>query len=234
MTPPRYRSVAVHWPRLLAGCAVMTGLLILAMEWEPLARIARPVMDSSVLTLLAIALLFAAVIGFGRPWAEYELSDHGIVRREGVIYSLFRTAHALPWEAVESAAVLEEMDGTRSFTIRTHHGVEWKVWEKFGTADGFDAFRHAVARRLEARPRTPGAPPPVQVRSVWDGAAARIVVGALAVGWLVLAVLTATGPTAGRGARVPKLLGMALILVPMLWRAFMHRRGTFPAGQPLR
>jgi hypothetical protein len=182
MTSIRYRSVAVHWPRLLAGCAVMTGLLILAVEWEPFARIARPVIESPALTMLAIVLLFAAVIGFGRPWAEYELSELGIVRREGLVYSLFRGAHSLPWEAVASAEVREEMDGTRSFTIRTNHGAEWKVWEKFGSADGFDAFRNAVAARLEARPRASGAAGPVQVRSVWDGAGARVFVGALALG----------------------------------------------------
>lgn len=231
MTSPRYRSVAVHWPRLMAGCLVMTGLLILAVEWEPLARVARPVMDSPVLTLLAIVLLFAAVIGFGRPWAEYELSDLGILRREGMIYSLLRTAHALPWEAVESAEVREEMDGTRSFTIRTNRGAEWKVWEKFGSADGFDAFRHAVAQRLESRPRTPGAASPVQVRSVWDGVAARILVGALVTGWAVLAVLAATGPAAGRDARLAKLLGMALLLAPMVWRAFLNRRAAPAASQ---
>ncbi|HEU4881229.1 MAG TPA: hypothetical protein VFT45_03260 [Longimicrobium sp.] len=222
MTSTRYRSVAVHWPRLLAGCMVMTGLLILAVEWEPLARIARPVIDSFPLLMIAIVLLFAAVIGFGRPWAEYELSDLGIIRREGMVYSLFRGAHSLPWDAVESAVVAEEMDGTRSFTIRTHHGSEWKVWEKFGSKEGFDAFRQAVAQRLEARPRAPGAASPVQVRSVWDGTAARIVVGALAVGWLALTVMTAMGPAAGRGTRWAKLLGMALLLAPLVWRAF-HR-----------
>ncbi|HYR12408.1 MAG TPA: hypothetical protein VEQ60_31765 [Longimicrobium sp.] len=224
MTSLTYRSVAVHWPRLIAGCLAMTGVLILAVEWNPLARVARPVMDSFPLLMLAIVLLFAAVLGFGRPWAEFELSELGILRREGVIYSLFRTAHALPWDAVESATVREEMDGTRSFVIRSNHGAEWKVWEKFGSADGFDAFRQAVAERLEARPRAPGAAGPVQVRSVWDGVGARVFVGALAVGWAVLAVVTATGPAEGRGARTAKLLGMALILAPMVFRAFVHRR----------
>jgi hypothetical protein len=226
MTALRYRSVAVHWPRLLAGCMGMTGLLILAVEWEPFARIARPVIESFPLLMMAILLLFAAVIGFGRPWAEYELSDLGIVRREGRVYALFRGAHSLPWDAVESAVVAEEMDGTRSFTIRTHHGAEWKVWEKFGSTDGFDAFRQAVAERLEARPRAPGAASPIQVRSVWNGAAARIVVGALAVGWVALAVMTALGPAAGRGARLAKLLAMALLLAPLVWRGFLYRRGT--------
>jgi hypothetical protein len=219
----RYRSVAVHWPRLLAGCAMMTGLLILAVEWEPLARIARPVIDSFPLLMLAIVLLFTAVIGFGRPWAEYEISDSGILRREGLVYSVFRTAHALPWEAVESATTREEMDGTRSFTIRTNHGAEWKVWEKFGSPDGFDAFRQAVAARLESRPRASGAAAPVQVLSVWDGTAARIIVGALAVGWVVLAVLTFAGPAEGRGVRIAKLAGMALLLAPLVWRAFRPR-----------
>jgi hypothetical protein len=120
--------------------------------------------------------------------------------------------------------VAEEMDGTRSFTIRTSHGAEWKVWEKSGSTDGFDAFRQAVAERLEARPRAPGVASPVQVRSVWDGAAARIVGGALAVGWVALAVMTATGPAAGRGARLARLLAMALLVAPLVWRAAVRRQ----------
>lgn len=232
MTSLGYRSVAVHWPRLLAGCAMMTGLLILAVEWEPLARVARPVINSFPLLMIAILLMFAAVIGFGRPWAEYEVLDLGLIRREGGVYSLFRRAHALPWAAVESAETREEMDGTRSFTIRTNHGAEWKVWEKFGSKDGFDAFRNAVAQRLEARPRAPGAASPVQVRSVWDGAAARIVAGALAAGWLLLAVMTAMGRSTGRGARVARLVGMALLLAPLGWRAFFVRRTSPAAGPP--
>jgi hypothetical protein len=37
-------------------------------------------------------------------------------------------------------------------------------------------------------------------------------------------VVTATGPAEGRGARIAKLLGMALILAPLVFRSFSHRR----------
>lgn len=232
MNPRRYRSVAVHWPRLFSGVAVMTGVLILAVEWEPLARVAGPVFDSPVLSFLAIGLLMAAVVGFARPWADYEVSEFGIIRREGLFFSLFRGAHAMPWEAVESAVVTEEMDGSRSLTLRTNHGAEWKVWEKFGTRDGFDAFRQEVATRLERRPRGPSDAAPVALRSAWDSVAARIVVAALAVGWVALALLTAAGPAEGRGARIAKLLGMAFILAPMAWRAFVGRRPAGPHPTP--
>jgi hypothetical protein len=224
MTPPPYRSVAVHWPRLFAGAAAMTGVLMLAVEWEPLARVADPVFDSPVLAFLTIGVLMAAVVGFARPWADYEVSELGIIKREGLFFSLFRGAHAMPWEAIKSAMVMEEMDGSRSFTLRTNHGAEWKVWEKFGTRDGFDAFRQEVATRLERRPRGAWDAAPVALRSAWDGAGARTVVAALAVAWLALALLTATGPAEGRGERVARLLAMALILAPLVWRAFLHRR----------
>lgn len=230
MNPPRYRSVAVRWPRLIAGTAVMTGLLILSVEWEPLARVAEPVFGSPLLALLAIGVLMAAVVGVGRPWADYQISDFGIIRREGLIFSLFRGAHAMPWEAIESATVMEEMDGSRSLTLRTKHGAEWKVWEKFGTRGGFDAFRQEVTTRLERRPRGPPDAAPVALRSAWDGAAARIVVAALAAGWLVLAVLTITGPAAGRSVRIAKLLALALLLAPMLYRAFFVRRTQVHPG----
>lgn len=232
MTPPRYRSVAVHWPRLFAGAAVMTGLLILAVEWEPLARVADPVLDSPVLSFLAIGVLMAAVVGFARPWADYEVSEFGIIRREGLFFSLFRGAHAMPWEAIRSATLTKEMDGSRSFTLRTNHGAEWKVWEKFGTRGGFDAFRQEVEARLERRPRGPSDAAPVALRSAWDRLAAHIVVAALAVAWVALAVLTATGPAEGRGQRVARLLAMALILAQMLYRAFLVRRAAAPHPTP--
>jgi hypothetical protein len=64
------------------------------------------------------------------------------------------------------------------------------------------------------------------MRSAWDGMAARLVGGALAAGWLALAVLTMTGPAAGRDARLAKLPATALLLAPLLWRASVARRAT--------
>lgn len=218
MNPPRYRSVAVHWPRLIAGVAVMTGLLILAAESEW----AAPVLDSPVVSLLAIVLLMAGVVGFGRPWAEFELRDEGVLRREGLLFSLFPIASWMPWGAIAGCEVKEEMDGTRSLTLRTRHGAAWKVWEKYGTGAEFDAFRGEIVSRLE-RPRMAGADA-VEMRSAWDGVAARIIVGALAAAWIALAILTAAGPADARGWRFARLLAMALMLAPLLWRAFFVRR----------
>lgn len=225
MNSTRYRSVAVHWPRLFAGCAVMTGLLILAVEWEPLARVAAPVLDSPVLALLAIGVLMASVVGFARPWAEFEVRKDGIVRREGLFFSLFHDAVWIPWAAIESCEMREELDGSRSLTLRTRHGRAWKIWEKFGKGGDFDALHREIVSRLD-HPRTPSdAADAVVMRSAWDGVAARVLVGILALGWAALAVLTATGPAAGRGSRVARLAAMALMLAPLVWRAFVHLRG---------
>ena len=223
MKPPRYRSVAVYWPRLIAGTVMMTGVLILAAE----SRAAEPVLDSGPLTMLAIGVMFALVVGFGRPWADYELADDGILKREGLVFSLFRRRHWLPWDAVTESVVTEEMDGSRSLTLRTRHGAEWKVWEKFGSRGGFDAFRQAVAERLERRPREPGAPAPVeQSRSAWDRPGTRVLAGALALGWVVLLVLTLAGPAAGRGNRLGTLVGTELLLAPLLYRAYRAPSGS--------
>lgn len=224
MNSPRFRSVAVHWPRLLAGCAVMTGLLILAATWAP----AAPVVDSFPLMMLAIGGMMAVVVGVGRPTAELELRDDGVLRWEGLVFSLFRRSFWMPWGAIERCEVKEEMDGTRSLTLRTRHGAAWKIWERYGSGD-LDAFGREIAARLERA--SPDADDVVQTRSAWDGVAARLVVGALAAGWLALAVLTATGPAAGRGARTARLLAMALVLAPMVFRAFLYRRaaGKAPA-----
>ena len=114
----------------------------------------------------------------------------------------------------------------RTLTLRTSHGAEWKIWEKFGTRDGFDAFRLAVTQRLESRPHTTDAAPPVQTTSVWDGTAARVVTGALAVGWLALVVLTVSHPAPHPAVQTAKLLALALLLGPMVWRAFIRRSNT--------
>ena len=220
MNPPRYRSVAVHWPRLIAGVAVMTGLLILAAESETMA----PVLDSPVLSMLAIGLLMAAVVGFGRPWAQFELRGEGVLRREGLVFSLLPIASWMPWGAIAGCEVKEEMDGSRSLNLRTRHGAGWKIWEKYGSGAEFDAFRGEIAARLARRHATDAGADAVVMRSAWDGVAARIIVGALAVAWIALAVLTAAGPTEHRGSRVAKLLAMALLLAPLLWRAFFVRR----------
>jgi hypothetical protein len=225
MTSPRFRSVAVHWPRFFAGVAVMTGLLLLAAEWEPMA----PVMDSFPLLMLLICVLMAGVVGFGRPWAEFELRDEGVLRREGLLFSLFRSASWMPWGALEQCEIREEMDGTRSLTLRTRHGAAWKIWEKYGSGD-LDAFRQEIVSRLERAPGSDGAEVMV-TSSAWDGVAARVVVGVLAAGWLALAALTATGPATGRGFRVARLAAMALLLAPLLWRAFFARRApALPGG----
>ena len=233
MNPPRYRSVAVSWPRLLAGCAVMTGLLILAVEWAPLARIADPVLGSFPLSLLAIGLLMAAVVGFGRPWAEFELRDDGVVMRKGLFFSLLRTARWMPWSVIAASEVREELDGSRSLSLRTRHGRAWKIWEKYGSGSDFDAFHREITSRL-ARPRTPvdAAAEAAAMRSAWDGVAARVLVGALAAGWVALAAMTAMGPADGRGARWARLFAMALLLAPMVWRAFLHRGGAASAAAP--
>jgi|GEM_PF-3878804 len=223
MIPPRYRSVAVSWPRLLAGCAVMTALLILAVEWEPFARIAKPVMDSFPLTMVAIVLLFAAVIGFGRPWAEFEVTESGILRRQGIVFSLLRRSYWMPWGAIAACEMKEEMDGSRSLTLRTRHGAAWKMWETYGTGD-LDAFHREIVARLERPATADAAGDAMAMRSVWDGVAPRVVVGVLAVAWVALAVLTAAGPAEGRGSRVARLLAMALLLAPLVWRAFFVRR----------
>ena len=233
MTLPRYRSVAVSWPRLMAGCAVMTGLLILAVEWEPLARIARPVIGSFPLSLLVIGGLMAAVVGFGRPWAEFELRDDGIVSRKGLFFSLLRTASWMPWSAIATSEMREELDDSRSLSLRTRHGRVWKIWEKYGSGSDFDAFHREIASRLDhPRPAADAAAEAVAMRSAWDGVAARMLVGALAVGWIALAVTTALGAAEGRGARLARLFAMALLLVPMVWRAFLHRRGAASAAAP--
>lgn len=229
MTSPRFRSVAVSWPRLMAGCAVMTGLLILAVEWEPFARIADPVLGSAPLSLLAIGGLMAAVVGFGRPWAEFELRDDGVVMRKGLFFSLLRTASWMPWSVIATSEMREELDGSRSLSLRTRHDRVWKIWEKYGSGTDFDAFHREIAARLERpRPASDAAAEAVAMRSAWDGVAARVVVGALAAGWVALAVLTAVGPTTGRGGRLARLFAMALLLAPMVWRAFLHRRGSVP------
>jgi hypothetical protein len=92
MNPTRFRSVAVYWPPLMAGVAVMTELLILTAEWEPLS----PVLDTFPQTMLAIGGMMAVVVGFGRPTAEFELRDDGVLRREGPVFSLFRRAFWMP------------------------------------------------------------------------------------------------------------------------------------------
>lgn len=223
VNPPRLRSVAVRWPRLFTGAAVMTGLLILAVEWEPMA----PVLDSFPLSMLAIGLLMAGVVGIGRPSAEFELRDEGVLRREGLLFSLFRRSSWMPWGAVAGCEMKEEMDGSRSLTLRTRHGAAWKIWEKYGGGADLDAFHREIAARLE---RAPAGDAAVEMRSAWDGVAARIVVGALAAAWLALAVLTAIGPADVRGSRIVKLLAMALLLAPLLWRAFFARRGAVHPG----
>jgi hypothetical protein len=229
MNPPRYRSVAVSWPRLMAGCAVMMGLLILAVEWKPLARIADPVLESFPLTMLAIGVLMAAVVGFGRPWAELELRDDGVAMRKGLVYSLLRTASWMPWSAIVACEVREELDGSRSLSLRTRHGRVWKIWEKFGSGSGFDAFHREIASRLDRpRPASDAAAEAVAMRSAWDGVAARVLVGVLAAGWAALAVLAATGPASGRGGRLVRLFAMALVLAPLVYRAFVHRRAAPP------
>lgn len=233
MTSSRYRSVAVSWTRLMAGCAVMTGLLILAVEWEPLARIADSVLGSFPLTMLAIGVLMAAVVGFGRPWAEFELRDDGVVMRKGLFYSLLRTASWMPWSVIATSEVREELDGSRSISLRTRHGRVWRVWEKYGSGADFDAFHREIAARLERpRPAADAAGEPAAMRSAWDGVAARVVVGALAAGWVALAVLTATSTTAGRGARWARLFAMALLLAPLVWRTFLHRRASSAPSIP--
>jgi hypothetical protein len=225
MNPPRYRSVAVHWPRLFAGVAVMMGLLILAAESEAMA----PVLDSPVLSILAIVALMASVVGFGRPWAEFELRDEGVLRREGLVFSLFPVASWLPWGAIAGCEMKEEMDGTRSLTLRTRRGAGWKIWEKYGSGVEFDAVRAEIEARLERAPTGEGTA--VEMRSVWDGVAARVIVGALGVAWIALAVLTATGPADARGWRFARLLTMALLLGPLLWRAFfVPRAPPHPGG----
>jgi hypothetical protein len=227
MNSPSFRSVSVSWPRLMAGCAVMTGLLILAVEWEPFARIADPVLGSAPLSLLVIGLLIAAVVGFGRPWAEFELRDDGVVMRKGLFFSLLRTASWIPWSVIATSDVREELDGSRSLSLRTRHGRVWKIWEKYGSGSDFDAFHREIASRLD-RPRraSDAAAEAVAMRSAWDGVAARVLVGALAAGWVALAGMTGIGPAQGRGARLARLFAMALLLAPMVGRAFLHRRGA--------
>ena len=227
MNPPRYRSVAVSWPRLMAGCAAMTGLLILAVEWEPMA----PVLDSPLLSLLVIGLLMAAVVGFGRPWAEFELQDDGVLMRKGLFFSLLRTSFWMPWSVIAASEVREELDGSRSLSLRTRHGRVWKIWEKYGSGSDFDAFHREIASRLDRpRPASDAAAEAAAMRSAWDGGAARVLVGALAVGWAALAVMAAAGPAAGRGARLARLFAMALLLAPLVYRAFLHRRGAASAA----
>lgn len=229
MNPPRYRSVAVHWPRLLAGCAVMTGLLILAAEWEPMA----PVLDSPLLSMLAIGGMMTGVVGFGRPGAEFELRDEGVLRREGLVFSLFRRASWMPWAAIERCDLAEELDGSRSLTLRTRHGAAWKLWEKFGSGGDFDAFHRELAMRLERRPAAGAdAAAPAEMRSAWDGGTARVLVAALAIAWVALGVAAALGPAEGRGARLARLVAVGLLLAPLLIHAFFGRRGSSAAGQP--
>ncbi|HEY0020176.1 MAG TPA: hypothetical protein VGC13_28025 [Longimicrobium sp.] len=225
MNPPRYRSVAVHWPRLLAGCAVMTGLLILAAAWEP----AAPVLDSPLLSMLCIGAMMAGVVGFGRPWAEFELRDEGVLRREGLVFSLFRRASWMPWAAIERCDLAEELDGSRSLTLHTRHGAAWKLWEKYG--GDFDAFHRELATRLERRSAA-GADAAAPMRSAWDGGGARIAVGVLAVAWVALGVATVMGPAEGRGARLARLAAVGLLLAPLLIRAFFGRRGASAATHP--
>jgi hypothetical protein len=229
MNPHRYRSVAVHWPRLLAGCAVMTGLLILAAEWEPMA----PVLNSPLLSMLSIGVMMAGVVGFGRPWAEFELRDEGVLRREGMVFSLFRRTSWMPWAAIERCDLTEELDGSRSLTLRTRHGAAWKLWEKYGGGGDFDAFHRELAARL-ARRHAAGADAAaaMEMRSAWDGGGARIAVGVLAVAWVALAVATALGPAEGRGARLARLTAVGLLLAPLLIRAFFGRQGASAATHP--
>jgi hypothetical protein len=198
--------------------AVMTGVLILAAESEAMA----PVLDSPVLSLLVIGLLMAGVVGFGRPWAEFELRDEGVLRREGLFFALFPVASWMPWGAIAGCEVKEEMDGSRSLTLRTRCGAGWKIWEKYGSGAEFDAFRGEIAARLERAATGAGAA--VEMRSAWDGVGARALVGALGVSWVALAVLAAVGPEEHRGSRLVKLLATALLLGPLLWRAFFVRR----------
>jgi hypothetical protein len=232
MNPPRYRSVAVSWPRLMAGCAVMTGLLILAVEWEPFARVAAPVLDSPVLALLVIGVLMAAVVGFGRPWAEFELRDDGVVLRKGLFFSLLRTASWMPWSVIAASEVREELDGSRSLSLRTRHGRVWKIWEKYGSGSDFDVFHREITSRLDRpRPASDAAAEAVAMRSAWDGVAARVLVGALTAGWVVLAVMTSMGPAEGRAARWARLFAMALLLAPMVWRAFFVHRAQASPGR---
>lgn len=227
MNPPRYRSVAVHWPRLLAGCAVMTGLLILAAQWEPMA----PVLNSPLLSMLAIGGMMAGVVGFGRPRAEFELRDEGVLRREGLVFSLFRRASWMPWAAIERCDLAEELDGSRSLTLRTRHGAAWKLWEKFGGGGDFDAFHRELATRLERRPaRDADAAAPAEMRSAWDGGTARVLVAVLAIAWVALGVAAAMGPAEGRGARLARLAAVGLLLAPLLIRAFLGRRSASAAG----
>jgi hypothetical protein len=49
--------------------------------------------------------------------------------------------------------VKEEMDGSRSLTLRTRHGATWKIWEKYGSGD-LDALGREIAARVECAPRT--------------------------------------------------------------------------------
>lgn len=231
MNPRRYRSVAVSWPRLIAGCAVMTGLLILAVEWQPFARVADPVLGSAPLSLMAIGILIAAVVGFGRPWAEFELRDDAVVMRKGLFFSLLRTSHWMPWSVIATGEVREELDGSRSLSLRTRHGRVCKIWEKYGSGSDFDAFHGEIAARLDRpRPASGAAAEAAAMRSAWDGVAARVLVGALAAGWAALAVMTAMGPADGRGARLARLFAMALLLAPMVWRAFFVRRAQASPG----
>jgi hypothetical protein len=151
-----YRSVAVHWPRLVLGIVLVTVLLSAAATWGPLARATSPVFRSVPAAMAVIGALLAAVVGFGRPTAELQARADGLHRREGRFFRWFARASLLRWDEVTGVDVREEMDGSRSLTLRRAGGTDWKVWERFGTPRAFDGFVDAVTRRLKTPPEADG------------------------------------------------------------------------------
>ena len=136
-----------------------------------------------------------------------------------------------PAGVIAASEAREELDGSRSLSLRTRHGRAWKIWEKYGSGSDFDAFHREITSRLDRpRPASDAAAEAAVMRSAWDGVAARVLVGVLAAGWVALAATTAMGPADGHGARWARLFAMALLLAPMVWRAFLHRRRSASAA----
>lgn len=220
MTDPRIRSVAVHWGRLLGSVAVLLAALFALFSWPAGAR----ALDHDAVALLVPVFLLAVPLGVGRPWAEVGLDAAGIRSREGRFFRWLPRTVEIGWDEVSAAETREELDGSRSLTVRARSGREIRVWETYSEGTAFDAVERHVRDALRGRGVEVGAGARVVRTSVWNGSAARVAVAMAAAGWLGLVGWLALHPPENRAWMTLRLAWMAALLAPLVGLA-LRRRG---------
>ena len=215
---PRIRTVAVHWPRLLLATVVVTVVL----GWAATAPALAVVWDSVPASLaVAFAAMFA-ILGVGRPYAEFACLPEGIERREALFHRwLWLPGRLIRWDNVGEHGLRDELDGTESLVIRGTDGNHFRIWAAYSSGMTLERFYAAFLARLAGTTQHPDPLPrrSVPQRALWLQAAAIV----LAVGWIAIVVASLRDPPAAGGVRIVALGLQGAILIAPLLRVFRPR-----------